>query len=452
MFTILIQVILFFWMLLIGFLQAHAQRSTHPDATNCDGDYCWGDFREEGKVQFAMYSDTYVFGEKYWADVVEPLDWLLENIPFLNIGMYINGYKMLDYVEKNEKDPEKKKMYQDRILTLLDKRITYFGDEAENLQRKGLKAYPFLAVRGKAHFDSLYSLYNRIIELNGDKTYLANVLYYMAMVKIKKQFNQLTDDQVLEAHDRAIQIIDRQMAATTSATEQQEWKDAANQVDDMVSKIVSFDCDKIRERIGKDLQASPNDFQVTKRALRYLIQGKCTDDPLFLVAAVGVFQHEPSANLATAISKRYVVGQDYTNALAWYDKAIGLAGKDQHMVASLMYDKAQVLAVQGKKQEARAILLKSLELSTAQAAKTYALVGDMYMTSAGACPDPSPVKARAIYLAAYDMYAKAGDQSKMAQAKAQFPSIEEIFTAGLTEGASIDVGCWIGGTTTLRRR
>jgi len=62
------------------------------------------------------------------------------------------------------------------------------------------------------------------------------------------------------------------------------------------------------------------------------------------------------------------------------------------------------------------------------------------------------VKSRACYLAAYDMYAKAGDNSGMGRAKSQFPSITDIFSLGMKEGDAIDVGCWIGGSTTIRKR
>ena len=64
----------------------------------------------------------------------------------------------------------------------------------------------------------------------------------------------------------------------------------------------------------------------------------------------------------------------------------------------------------------------------------------------------SKVKDRGVFLAAYKMYKKAGNSSKMARAKAQFPSSEEIFTEGMTIGQSISVGCWIGETVTLQKR
>jgi len=55
-------------------------------------------------------------------------------------------------------------------------------------------------------------------------------------------------------------------------------------------------------------------------------------------------------------------------------------------------------------------------------------------------------------MAAYNAYQRAGDSQGMAQARAQFPSREEIFTEGLQVGGTINTGCWIGETVTLATR
>ncbi|MEP2349427.1 MAG: hypothetical protein ABJH96_16680, partial [Algoriphagus sp.] len=57
-----------------------------------------------------------------------------------------------------------------------------------------------------------------------------------------------------------------------------------------------------------------------------------------------------------------------------------------------------------------------------------------------------------IYIAAYNAYQKAGDSSGMANARARFPSKEELFTEGLQVGSTINTGCWIGETVTLATR
>ena len=85
--------------------------------------------------------------------------------------------------------------------------------------------------------------------------------------------------------------------------------------------------------------------------------------------------------------------------------------------------------------------------------KSYKLVGDLYMTSFRECAkSESKVEDRAIFIAAYDMYRRAGDQRAMASAKEQFPSIEDIFTENYNEGETFKVGCWVNEAVTLQRR
>lgn len=59
---------------------------------------------------------------------------------------------------------------------------------------------------------------------------------------------------------------------------------------------------------------------------------------------------------------------------------------------------------------------------------------------------------RLVYLAAYDMYQRAGESSKMGRAKSQFPSKEELFTQGYEAGTTKTVGCWINESVVLRTR
>ena len=75
------------------------------------------------------------------------------------------------------------------------------------------------------------------------------------------------------------------------------------------------------------------------------------------------------------------------------------------------------------------------------------------MTSFDACKqEKSQVDDRAIFIAAYNEYKKAGYAAGMKNAQNQFPSIENIFSEGREEGDAITIGCWINTTVLLERR
>jgi len=446
----LLSLILLLTMILPGLVVA--QKSTHPEATNCDGDYCWGDKREEGKVQFAMYSDNFNFGEYAWEKAEPPLSWLIENIPYLHIGMYINGYKIYKKLEEDATDEARKQDLQDKMLKLFDNRIKYFGDEAENLQRKGTKAYPFLIKRENKPYDELYELYNRIFELNGGDTYSSNMVYLIAMVKIQYKRKKLDDEEVLAHFEKVNQAIENNIDKAKDADEREQWKKVASKIDGILPITdLNIDCDWVKEKMADVIDGSNNDPDRAKKALRYLIQLKCTDESSFLAVAEKVFETEPKASLASILAKKYTAEKSYDKSVEWFTKAIGLTDEPVQK-GELQLEKAQILALQGKRSDARSAAMHAVESNDALTSKAYSFIGDLYFSSGSICSDPDPVKSRAIYLAAYDAYQRAGNGQKMAAAKEQFPSAAELHTAGYKVGDSISVGCWIGGSTVLRKR
>ena len=88
-----------------------------------------------------------------------------------------------------------------------------------------------------------------------------------------------------------------------------------------------------------------------------------------------------------------------------------------------------------------------------QSKAPFNLVGNLYFTSFADCKGgESKVLDRAIFIAAYDMYQKAGNSAQMAAAKEQFPSIEDIFNENYQEGQEVTLECWINTSVKLARR
>ena len=80
-------------------------------------------------------------------------------------------------------------------------------------------------------------------------------------------------------------------------------------------------------------------------------------------------------------------------------------------------------------------------------------IGDLYYNSFDNCKkQQSLAQDRLVYIAAYEMYQRAGNQQLMSRAKAQFPSKEEIFLLNWQKGSTQQVGCWIGESVILNTR
>ena len=122
------------------------------------------------------------------------------------------------------------------------------------------------------------------------------------------------------------------------------------------------------------------------------------------------------------------------------------------MKAKIYFELAVNYTKNGLKSMARSQALNAVNADPTMV-KSYKLVGDLYFTSFTECKQgESKVEDRAVYIAAYNMYKKAGDKGMMQTSLEQFPSIEDIFELNLEEGQTIKVGCWINETVTIRRR
>ena len=110
------------------------------------------------------------------------------------------------------------------------------------------------------------------------------------------------------------------------------------------------------------------------------------------------------------------------------------------------------MASKGRKTTSRDFARKALASDPSNSG-AYKLIGDLYMNSFDDCKQGvSKVQDRSIFIAAYNMYKRAGSSTGMVNAKAQFPSIDEIFSEGYKEGQSLSTGCWVGESVSLERR
>jgi tetratricopeptide (TPR) repeat protein len=182
-----------------------------------------------------------------------------------------------------------------------------------------------------------------------------------------------------------------------------------------------------------------------------MLKGKCTDDPLWLEAAEKLHSVEKDFGLAKILGLRYLSLKDEEMSGKRFAEALDLAKTPS--------DRADILGLQGHLEQmkgdyskARELYLKAISLDAGKK-EFYERIGDLYLNSFEKCKkEKSKAEDRFIYLVAYDMYQRAGETHKMADAKAAFPSREEIHDINYQPGDKIIVTCWINEETTIRTR
>jgi len=408
--------------------------------------------KAKAEEKVSLYDDYRKNGE--FAKAKPHLDWLLKNTPDLNTSIYINGAEIYDKLAAAEKDPVHKNILVDSLLLLHDLRIKYCGEEASVTNRKALMAVKYWANENGKEAYTL-GLLDQAFKLSGNNILDGTLIPYMQAVKINKlKLKNLTDEQVMERYDLVQNTLDAKIKVASSqgkqdlVTRYRTWKD---DVDKILVTMVKVDCDFVRNNLGPKFKQNPSDIGLAKKIFSFMLQDKCTDDPLWLQAAEEIHKVEKDFGLAKNLGIRYLANENYSKSQGYFKEAVELASTNADKADIYIYLGA-IEAKNGSKASAREIYRQALAADPSKK-EVYEKIGDLYYQSFNDCAKKENLADdRLVYLAAYDMYQRAGESKKMSMAKDQFPSKEEIFLVNYSAGQSIRVGCWINETTTIRTR
>jgi tetratricopeptide (TPR) repeat protein len=408
----------------------------------------WPEDKQTATTKNALYTDA-LRAENFRA-AADNLHWLLVNAPDLNSSIYINGAKIYEGLASKEKDAKQKIVYMDSALVMYDLRIKYFNEEADVVNRKAYEAYKFYRDNSSKYAEML-EMFQKAFELNGDNVMNVNTIAYMDVIRrAKLSGGSMTDDEILEKYDQISTVIDNKMAAADEKTmaSLQGYKD---KIDAMLVEVVTVDCAFIENKLGQQLAANPEDVKVAKKIITLSLAAKCTDSPIFMEAATVVHKVEPNYSIAIVIAKRAKIDGKFDVSAKYFEEALKLTDKNSDK-ADIYLELADLAFRRGQNSTARDYALRAVSTDGSKT-DAYTFIGDLYFRSFDQCKGgENIVHDRAVFLAAYEMYRRGGDTARMANAKAQFPSAEEIFTYNMEVGQQIKVGCWINETVTIQRR
>lgn len=398
------------------------------------------------KAKNALYNDSRKMGN--YKESLPSLIWLLKNTPDLNPSIYINGAKIYEALVDLVKDEAKKALYQDSALTMYDLRIKYFKKEANVLNRKAGKAYQYFK-GDKTKYPELLEMFNRVFELNGPKVLDNNTIGYFDIVRrFKLTGGDITEERILEIYEEINSVIDQKIKTGKNVDRLNGYKST---IDGMLAAIVNINCEFIEKKLGPKLEEDPQNLKLAKSIVGHSLNSKCTSLPIAIKAAEIVYSQEPEYGVALLIAIRSKENKDLDNAVKYYNEAISLT-EDNSKKADALIEIGHIYRTRGNKPGAKSQYISAVSVDPSKK-QAYTYIGDMYFTSFDVCAKKiSKVDDRGVYLAAYKMYKLAGNSKKMANAREQFPSAEEIFTENREVGQSLQVGCWINETVSIDKR
>lgn len=401
----------------------------------------------EASRRFALSVDA-ISIEKY-REAANALHWLMKNVPDLYDGQYINAYKAYEELSKVATSDDQKAMFLDSMIISFDKKAEVYElttREKNNLAFrywKYFKTDKSKMVAGMKAFKDAYETPDDVIN--------NNIVSYIDMVRRFRAYgNDFSNEEVIDVYSKVMSVIDKKAAEGEDAGKLERYKSAVN---GLLTQIMGDDlnCEFINENLAPPLDQG-DDLTLAKKVFGLLLERGCGDSPYIEVAAKIIQKQEPTEGIAKVLAQRAYVAKDYDNAAAFYMEAISLS-TDNEKKADLQMNIAQLNLSQGKKSDARAAALEAVKLDPAKAKDAYTYIANMYMNSFDDCyQSKSQIDDRSIYMAAYDLYQKAGNTKGMTEAKAQFPTVSDVFTANKKEGDAIRVGCWINVSTTIKTR
>jgi len=390
----------------------------------------------------AAYNDYLNAGE--FVAATRPLHWLLQNVPNLNEALYINGVKVYDGAAKEVEDENQMRIYQDSVITIYNLRAELYNNEEKWIENKAYYAYNFYKDDQNKLKDAAAE-FERAYELHGTITHTLAPMYFNLVYR-NYAYKNYSEDEVLDRLTMVNSIIDEAEERGENVSNQR------GQIEQLVVAMDLIDCDFIENKLGPRLQADPSNMQLAQQVFQYSVRYKCTTTAAFTSALEIIDNDDPTFSTSQVRGMRYYQNKEFGRAIELYEKALTLATTDEQR-GDVHFDIAKSHVNMNRKSQARASALKAAELNKEKAGDAWTLIGNLYMQSSSECRGgQSRVKDQSIFIAAHEAFRRGGDNSGMANARARFPSKEELFTEGFQVGETVNTGCWIGETVTLATR
>jgi tetratricopeptide (TPR) repeat protein len=407
------------------------------------GNWKWpSDPKQEAKAREynAAYVD-YMKAEQF-LEATRPLNWLLQNAPDLNESIYINGVTVYNGAA-GVAEGTQKRVYQDSVMTVFDKRKEFFNNENKWIENKAYYAYQFY--RGdKSKLNDAVAVYDRVVEVNGNFNTISLVAYYFDL--IYRNSKAYTKEEILSRYEKLSGLV---------AEAEAKGKDvsvAKSTIDQLVVALELIDCEFIDKTLGPKMANPEESLLTAQQIVKYSVQYKCLSSDTFLRALEIVDTDNPTFKTSEIRALRYMQNKEYDKALPVLEKALTLAENDTQR-ADAQIEIARIYAQNGRKSAARSAALDAAKLDAEKSKEAWNMIGQLYMTSFNECNGgQSRAKDYSVFIAAYNAYQRAGNSKGMSDARSRFPSKEELFTEGRQPGESINTGCWIGETVTLATR
>lgn len=423
------------------------EESSTSETISMPGDCAtkWGKGEDsmENIVLYTLWHEDYKIKE--YESAYENWEKFLERAPGARLSPFQEGEVMLKAMLDKAFTQEK----FDKLMSVYEKRIECWGDEGYVRGRKGLA----IAKYTPDNVPAINTELGKSMDLRGNETFYSVLkTYFATQYKLNKE-GSVSDDDMFALYDKISAICETNIGNGSKYAS--KYADVQTLMDGNMGTFVR-DCSDVIEFKGKDYQENPNDITIITKFYNDLKRGGCKSDPLYQELLRKKHSMAPDVNSTKELLNQALASDDYNTSISYYEQLITLDAANK---GDYLYKIAYYLRKQGSFSNARA---KAQEAIAARPGwgKPYILIGDMYASSSKSCTGDK-IGGKSVFWAAVDVYSKAKSdpetasdaQSRINKYSAYFPTKEEMFfNPALSEGASFNVGCWIGVSTRARSK
>ena len=396
-------------------------------------------------------------------DAYGPWKAVFTEAPWAQISTYTNGAKILRGLIAAEKDGAKQKEFFAELLKVHDQRIQYL-DQLNGLTRKPTSKGDILAT--KAHdfysfmalnpdINAAYAIFKEAVELENQNLpyYVMQEFADVSAQKIKS--DETHKEQFIQDYITIAGYANEAYKAAATEKAKEQYKMAKDNIDAHFINSGVATCENLQEIYAPKVEENKTNLEYLKSVITVMQKLGCKDSEAYFAASEYAHAIEPTAATAFGCGVMYYKKGELGKSVEYIDNAIELE-QDLLQKSDYSYTAAQILFADKKYSKAKQYARKAIEYNGEKGAP-YILIAQMYAASPNWNDEPALNKCT--YFAAIDKLqkAKSVDPSVAEQANELIstysrytPKDEDLFFIGIKKGETVNIGGWIGETTTVR--
>ena len=299
----------------------------------------------------------------------------------------------------------------------------------------------------------LLKILEEIMEVEKERTTARTYASYMNIIFAQNAAGLLSDEVLLDNYTKVNDLLSEAIKKTTN---NEELAKARDLIDDNFINSTAAGCENLIKIYGERYDENKEDADFLRKLTRLLVRKECTEAELFEKASEHQFELNPTAAAAYNMAMLFIRRDNYDRAVEYFEIAIN---NETEPIEKANYNYQLSRIMLGRYQrytDAKRYVVEAIKLRPDWGAP-YILLSNIY--NAGPRCGEDDFERQYINWVIVDKLQTARRvdpdvastvDPMIRQFSQHYPKKEEAFFRNITEGSTINVGCWINESTRAR--